>query len=94
MKSTYVPIVAILVIGVIFLSGCAQQSYDSSAPATGDSMNDGSMMHETSETQLAQEFSSGTGMGPNDVTTEELDAMQDDLDSMDVDVESASESDI
>lgn len=86
---------ALLAVGLVLiaLSGCTgTNSQTNTPPVTGGDAT-GAVTASTSDS-LANELSSGTGTGANDVTTSELDALQNDLDAIDIAADSSEESNI
>lgn len=77
---------SILVVFTLFFSGCIQSKapVDSGANATVP----------TSQSVVSDLTEASTGSGANDITSSDLDAIQNDLDEIDVGVDELSNSDI
>ncbi len=80
-----------LFLGMLVFSGCVSSSSSSdSSVMEGDSM----MKDPSPGTTLADEYVGGTGDGTNDISAEEMQDLQDDLDALSTEVAVAAESDI
>jgi hypothetical protein len=100
------PTIRILSIGVLTLvavflfSGCVSNQTQTPAPSdTTTPLLDGGGGATVSDTAptgdaLADELTGGTGTGPTDVSGNDLDGLQSDLDDLEEEVDSASESNI
>lgn len=86
---------ALLVVGLVLiaLSGCTSTNTQTSTPPLTGGDAPGAVTAPTNES-LATELTSGTGTGTNDITTNELDALQNDLDEIDIAADSSEESNI
>src|ERR1051325_8181663 len=89
---------ALLVVGLVLvaLSGCTGNSnYQSSTnPPVVSGNNNTTVTTAPTADSMATELTSGTGNGSNDVTTEELDAMDNDMDDLDVAADQSEQSNI
>ncbi len=86
-KQTIGITMAVLLLGVV-LSGCAQ--------GPGYSGTDTPLIPDAGDTSdmVVSDLTAGTGTGSDDVTTEDMDSLQSDLDELDVTTDELSESDI
>ncbi|MDP2666354.1 MAG: hypothetical protein Q8P05_02535 [Candidatus Diapherotrites archaeon] len=86
MKPTTIGILGLFLVGSLLLAGCAQPEYSVTPPTGGLTTSD--------PNTVVNSFTSGTGTGANDISTQELEDLQRDLDELDTAVEESSESNI
>lgn len=89
-----VPILAILALVLIAMSGCTGPNYGTQNTSTNTGDNTGTVTTAPTADTWANELSSGTGTGSNDVTTQELDDLQNNADEMDVTADESEASNI
>ena len=90
-----IPILVLLGLVLIGLSGCTNSGYKAPAqPGNSGGTVTPQANVAVDSTTLATELSSGTGTGVNDVSDQELDDLQNSLDSLDVTTDQAGESNI
>ncbi|MFH0969999.1 MAG: hypothetical protein V1776_00885 [Candidatus Diapherotrites archaeon] len=85
----------VLFAGMLLFLGCINNpestgDADDASAGNGENIKDDGTFGGT----LAGILTEGTGTGPNDITTDDLDALQNDLDDLSEDVDAVSESDI
>ncbi len=87
------PALFVVSLVLIALSGCTGTNTQTTTNPLTDGSATGAVTAPTSQS-LAQELSSGTGTGSNDITTNELDDIQNDLDEIDIAADASEESNI